>query len=222
VGLQDLWQLAAPRSMRLGLQVVGGSAALGGVVYAGWSLAAQGRLTASAIPLAIAGAALLALGRIAPPLLTTRLLATAFFMLLPLQFATFWNDYFSSYRERVSFWLGGNIRGALEEVIDQNRVDTPLTVYFAPLTSSSGALDWRNGFIESYWRFYVLKHDRGDLLTRTRVVGNEALPSIEPNSVVVTNIENVQAAALVKNGTLREVTRISELDSKAFFVVLRK
>ena len=38
-------------------------------------------------------------------------------LLLPLQFAAFWNDYFSSYRERVSFWLGGNIRGALEQVI---------------------------------------------------------------------------------------------------------
>jgi len=217
-GLQHLWQLAAPPSVRLGLQGAGVLAVVAGVGYA----AVQGQVTESSLPLAIVGALMFLVGRLAPPVVAMRLLAASLLLLLPIQFALFWNDYFSSYRERVSFWLGGNIRGVLEEVIDQDRIDAPLTVYFAPLTSASGQLDWRNGYIDSYWRFYLLKHHRADLLARTRTVDNDALPSIERGSVVVTNLENAQAAALVKSGALREVTRINELDSKPFFVVLRK
>jgi hypothetical protein len=184
--------------------------------------AVQGQLTASALPLALIGAALFLAGRLAPPILSMRLLASALLLLLPLQFAVFWNDYFSAYRERVSFWLGGNIRGVLEEAIDQDRADAPLTVYFAPLTSSSGQLDWRNDYIDSYWRFYLLKRQRPDLLARTRTVDGDALANIERGGVVVTNLENAQAAALVKDGTLKEITRINELDGKPFFVLLRK
>ena len=217
-GLQHLWQLAAPPSVRLGLQGAGVLAVVAGLGYA----AVQGQLTESALPLAIVGVLMFLIGRLATPVIAMRLLAASLLLLLPIQFALFWNDYFSSYRERVSFWLGGNIRGVLEEVIDQNRVDTPLTVYFAPLTSASGQLDWRNGYMDSYWRFYLLKNHRTDLLPLTRTVDGEALSSIEPGSIVVTNLENAQAAALVKSGALREVTRINELDSKPFFVVLRK
>ena len=217
-GLQHLWQLAAPPSVRFGLQAAGALAVVAGVGYA----VVQGQLSASALPLAIIGAFIFLIGRFAPPVIAMRLLATSLLLLLPIQFSLFWNDYFSSYRERVSFWLGGNIRGVLEEVIDQDRVDAPLTVYFAPLTSASGQSDWRNGYIDSYWRFYLLKHHRVDLLARTRTVDSGALPSIERGSVVVTNLENAQAAALVKSGALREVTRINELGSRPFFVVLRK
>lgn len=221
-GLQDLWQLAAPKAMRLGLQAAGAVAAIGGVAYAAWSLMAQGQLTASAVPLALAGAALLLIGRLAPPLVTMRLLTAALLLLIPLQFAGFWNDYFSSYRERVSFWLGGNIRGALEEAIVRSDRQPNATVYFTPLKSAGNQPDWRNGYIDSYWRFYLLKHGRRDLLTRTKTLEGQALSGIEPGSLVIANLESADTAALIQSGTLTRVATIDELDGKPFFVVLQK
>jgi hypothetical protein len=218
IGLHHLWQLAAPPSVRLGLQAAGLLALVAGIAY----ILVQRQLTASAMPLAIVGAAMFLVGRLAPPTLTMRLLATALLLLLPLQFAAFWNDYFSSYRERVSFWLGGNVRGALEQVIERNGPDAHVPVYFAPLKSGSGQLDWRNGYIDSYWRFYLLKHHRLDLLARTRTVDGPALAGIEPGSLVVANIENTDTAALVNSGLLKPVATIDELDGKPFFVVLQK
>ena len=36
---------------------------------------------------------------------TTRVVVAGLVALMPLQFTGFWNDYFTSYRERESFWL---------------------------------------------------------------------------------------------------------------------
>ena len=218
VGLQHLWQLAAPPSVRIGFQAAGLLALVAGIAY----VVVQRQPSASAMPLAIVGAATFLAGRFARPILAMRLLATAMLLLLPLQFAAFWNDYFSSYRERVSFWLGGNIRGALEQVIQRNGIEAHVPVYFTPLKSGSGQLDWRSAHIDSYWRFYLLKHHRLDLMASTRTVDASALPGIEPNSLVIANTENPETAALVSGGALRQVATIDELDGKPFFAVLQK
>lgn len=221
-GLQQVWNLAAPRSLILGLRGVGVLAIAGGLLYAAWALASQGQLPSSAIPLAIAGMAMFVIARQPNRVVTSRLAAAALLALLPMQFAAFTSDYFSSYRERVSFWLGGNIRGALEEVIARNGATGTTTVYFTPLKSTGGQLDWRNGYIDAYWRFYLLKHNRMDLLERSRPIDGDALAQVPAGSLMVANVENADVAALVKSGALRQVAVIDELNGEPYFVVLEK
>jgi 4-amino-4-deoxy-L-arabinose transferase-like glycosyltransferase len=221
-GVERLWHRVAPPSLALGFKVVGAAAIAAGLAYATWALIVHHQLPASAVPLAIVGAALVIAGRRSHGVMTSRLAASALLLLLPLQFAGFWNDYFSSYRERVSFWLGGNIRGALEEVITRNAATGPSTVYFTPLKSTGGQLDWRNGFIDAYWRFYLLKHNRLDLLDRSRPVDGASLARVPPGSLMVANVENTDVAALVASGALRQVATIDELNGEPYFVVLEK
>ncbi len=221
-GLERLWHRAAPPSLALALKVIGAVAIAGALTYGIWALVSQGRLPSSALPLLIAGGTMFLAGRQSNRLLISRLAAGVLLVLLPLQFAAFWTDYFSSYRERVSFWLGGNIRGALEEVIVRNGAAGQTTVYFTPLKSTGGQLDWRNGYIDAYWRFYLLKHNRMDLLDRSRPVDGAALHNVPPGSLMVANIENTEVAALVASGVLRRVATIDELNGEPYFVVLQK
>ena len=109
-----------------------------------------------------------------------------------------------------------------EAWIVRNGAAGQTTVYFTPLKSTSGQLDWRNGYIDAYWRFYLLKHNRLDLLDRSRPVDGAALHNVPPGSLMVANVENTDVAALVASGALRRVATIDELNGEPYFVVLEK
>jgi hypothetical protein len=222
LGLQQLWSLEAPRSLILGLRGL----ALFGVVFAagygGWSLATGRGLPSSAVPLLVIATIAVVATQLPGRVWVTRVAVAGLLLVMPLQFASFWSDYFGPYRERVSFWLGGNVRGVLEDVITRVEPGSATPVYFAPLKAAAGNLDWRNGFLDSYWQFYVLKHRRTDLRDRAVSVEENALPSVAPGSIVVSNVENVAVGELVKTGTLREVARINEIDGRPFFIVLQR
>jgi 4-amino-4-deoxy-L-arabinose transferase-like glycosyltransferase len=83
---------------------------------------------------------------------------------MPLQFAGFARDYFGPYRERAAFWFGGNIRGALEEVLRESAAQPDTAVYI------SSDIPW----VEAYWRFYTTVHDRRSILARTTYVALHA------------------------------------------------
>lgn len=222
LGLKQLWSFEAPRSLVLGLRGL----ALFGVTFAagygGWSLATGRGLPSSAIPLLIVAAIAVIATGLPGRIWVTRVAVAGFLMLMPLQFGSFWSDYFGAYRERVSFWLGGNIRGVLEDVIARVEPGAATPVYFAPLKAVAGDLDWRNGFIDSYWQFYVLKHQRTDLRDRAVSIVEKDVPAVAPGSIVVSNVDNVAVGELVKAGTLREVARINEIDGRPFFIVLQR
>jgi 4-amino-4-deoxy-L-arabinose transferase-like glycosyltransferase len=221
-GLQQLWSLTAPRSLVLGLRSLGLLAIVLGAGYGAWSLATGRGLPSSSVPLLTAGIVAVAASQFSNPAWVTRIAVVGLLALMPLQFTTFAEDYFGAYRERVSFWLGGNIRGVLEDVIARTAPNTDSRVYFAPIRSTSGSLDWRNDFMGAYWRFYALKHQRTDLLNRSVRVDEDGLAALPPGAVVVSNVENVRIGTMVAAGALREVARINELDGKPFFVVLQK
>ena len=112
----------------------------------------------------------------------TRIAAVGLLLLLPLQFRMYSSDYFNAYRVRASPWLGGNIRGALEALIDASaRADAP-ALYFSTLQATSGLADGRNEYMNAYWRFYTTKHPcagPGGHRTRLRSGGNPTTASAQ-------------------------------------------
>jgi 4-amino-4-deoxy-L-arabinose transferase-like glycosyltransferase len=92
------------------------------------------------------------------------LCALAFVSLL--QYGSFYADYMTDYKARSTVETDGNMRGLLETVIALSPViapsqNKPLTWIY--LGFRLGPADWGG----NYWRFYVHKHHREDLLTRT-------------------------------------------------------
>ncbi len=83
-----------------------------------------------------------------------------------LQFQDFYADYLTAYQERFVAETDGNVRDALEAVIDRSPPAAPGRQRAAPavyLGFRLGVGDW-GGY---YWRFYVHKRRREDLLART-------------------------------------------------------
>ena len=62
--------------------------------------------------------------------------AAVLLALIAVQFGYFAKDYFSDYRVRSSAWLGGNLRGALEALIDLDARVHPAGIYFSTLQST--------------------------------------------------------------------------------------
>jgi len=181
----------------------------------------QARITRSSVPLVALGAGALLVGR-ADRVKQWKIVAVCLLALMPLQFWSFWSDYFSDYRVRSAVWLGGNIRGALEELIDRDAREHAPRVYFSLLQTAGGQADGRNQYMDEYWTFYLIKHGRQDLLARTAPFHAENLQAVPPGSLVLANLDDPVTGALVKKGELKPVTTISELDQSKFFVVLQR
>jgi hypothetical protein len=150
-----------------------------------------------AVLIATVGAeSLISAGRGVPRRLVWCLLA-----LIPLQFSLFYLDYFTQYRVRSAFGFDGNVRGALEQIIDREETGA---VYLST--------DVR--FVELYWRLYLIKHRREDLLQRTvyfdpRTLDMRAVPR---RSLLLMSAPDGAGAALVESGRFRRVSLIANLD----------
>jgi 4-amino-4-deoxy-L-arabinose transferase-like glycosyltransferase len=86
-----------------------------------------------------------------------RIAAAALLVLIPFEFARFHADYFGDYRVRSSSWLGGNIRGAVVDIIERAGRGPAGAIY----------LNTTIPYVDAYWDFYVIKHGRTDLSERT-------------------------------------------------------
>jgi hypothetical protein len=136
------------------------------------------------------------------------------------QFAAFYPYYFTKYRFRSAGWFGGNLPGALERMIELDGKDHPPSIYFAPLRATSGLPDIRNRWMDSYWRFYLAKHARQDLLDRTRAF--DPAVEIASGSLVLGNVGDVTIDQLAKSNQLKVAAAIAEPDGSVFFEILRK
>jgi len=119
-------------------------------------------------------------------------------------------------------WLGGNIGGALEEMIARDERGGVPRIYFATLQSSAGQVDGRDQYMDAYWRFYLTKHRRTDLLARTARFDGGAVNAMPAGSLVLANVGNTPVDALVSAHQLHPVTTVDELDGTPFFVVLQR
>ncbi len=116
-GLRQLWsaKVGLPiRSFYLPLS----AAALGlGLSWAAWSAATQSRVPVSALLVAFGGAGLYLLGVACERSQRWRPLVVGLMLLASVQFAYFYTDYFTGYRERSTLVFQRNIRGALEAIL---------------------------------------------------------------------------------------------------------
>ena len=222
IGVRFLWGQAFNGLSSLAIKAGGWVAASAGIAYGTWSLTTGRGLPASMVPLLAAGIGAVALAKFTTRSTQLRAMVIVLLAAMPVQFGGFWTDYFGDYRVRSAFWLGGNLRGAMEELIDRADAEARPDIYFAALASTSGQLDWRNDFIETYWRFYLAKHDRLDLEPRGHLLGSTAIDSVPRGSLVLANVENGAATALAARGGLTRVTTIDELDGRAYFVIYQR
>jgi hypothetical protein len=222
MGVQSLWTGSVGRPLRSVLLGAGAVALLTGAAYASWMLITQFRVTRSSALLVVAGIGALLIAPIDDRVKQWRIVTLCLLALMPIQFSSFWSDYFSDYRVRSAFWLGGNIRGALEDLIDREQRDGAPRVYFSTLKSAGGQLDGRNEYMDAYWRFYLIKHNRQDLLSRTMAFDAAGVHSVPVRSLVLANADDITTGSLVKAGELKQVATIAELDRRHFFVILQR
>jgi 4-amino-4-deoxy-L-arabinose transferase-like glycosyltransferase len=159
---------------------------------------------------------------LSPSITPARVLAAVLLILMPIQFGLFWTDYFGPYRARVNDWLGGSVDAALETLIAEDARHPAPGVYFSVLRSTSGIVDGRNPYMDVYWRFYLTKHDREELLARTHPFDPGAVAALAPGSLVLANIGDQTADRLVASGALKPVAVVPELDRAPFFEILQR
>jgi len=149
-----------------------------------------------------------------------RAAAVVLIALVPIQFWLFARDYFGDYRGRSAPWLDGNVRGALEALIARQRATDAPMIYFARIRSSAGLLDTRNRWMDAYWRFYLAKHHREDLLARSHAIDTNDARSMPPGSLVLANLGDRIADGLITSGQLTVAESIQEMDGQPFFLIL--
>jgi hypothetical protein len=120
----------------------------------------------------------------------------------------------TGYRLRSAFWFNGNNRGLLEEVIAEEPRDRPRRVYLADNIP----------FITLYWKLYVVKHHREDLLGHWAYFNpaNLDVDAMPADSIVVTNADDAFEREMIASGRFREVKKIFNADGSAPFARLAK
>lgn len=221
-GIKWLWSFEEIRHAR-GIAFVAGAATLAlGLAYGAWTLTSAGRLGGAAVPVTAVGIVLLLAAAAATRVRHGAMLAAVMLLLAVMQFSSFARDYHGDYRIRVNSWLGGNLRAALETIIDRCAGDACAKVYFAHLQSTGGIADIRNYWMDAYWRFYLIKHDREELLPRAVHAEPGPIQGIPGGSLVLGNHGDPVIGAMVANGELTPIASVTELDREPFFMVLEK
>jgi 4-amino-4-deoxy-L-arabinose transferase-like glycosyltransferase len=220
-GLETLWHWPLVRRARVALLPLGLVVFLAGLAYALWRFASHGQPVGSARPDRRRHRVVprcVCVGRNQP----SRIVAVFLLLAMPLLFSGFYRDYFGDYRRRSSNWLGGNLRGALVDLIDLQASDGAAYVYFARLRSTSGMADTRNRWMPTYWTFYVTKLGRRDLLQRERTFDPDRVAAMPPRSLVLANIGDPTVDTLVREGALRRVKVITDQDGTRFYTILQR
>ncbi|HEX8028487.1 MAG TPA: glycosyltransferase family 39 protein [Vicinamibacterales bacterium] len=221
-GITWLWSFDVIRSARTMALVAGGAALAVGLAYGIFTISTAGRLGGAAVPVTALGTILLLAAAGAAKVRHGAIIATALVLIALLQFSSFARDYHGDYRVRVNSWLGGNLRGALETIIERCNNDACAKVYFAHLQSTGGVADIRNYWLDAYWRFYLIKHDRETLLSRSVHSDPGPIAGIPPGSLVLGNHGDPVMGSMVSGGELAPVSSIAEMDREPYFWVLEK
>ena len=143
-----------------------------------------------------------------------RAAAIVLLALMPIQFAYFYVDYFTDYRARSAAWFERNIRAAVEEMIDRDRVDHAPAFYFSK----------RILYIDWYWHLYLIKHGREDLLARSTNVDATDLDvtTVAPGSELLMEVGDAHTDAWVRAGAFRIVSIITEPRDPPSFAILQR
>ncbi len=217
VGIVYLWagpRLALRRSVCLGASVIG---IILGLANAGWMLLTQGRISAST-PLLLLLSVGLGVAGVVSDRAAWRMVVVAALVGVLAQFQQYVTDYFTDYRARASEAFLFNRRGGLEYLIERSHTDGIPTIYLKNLGREVK-------MIERYWRFYLIKHGREDLLSRTVILGESDpldVTSVPPKSAILASVNEPMTNALAAAGELTLETLIPEPGGRAFYAVFRR
>jgi 4-amino-4-deoxy-L-arabinose transferase-like glycosyltransferase len=220
-GIRGLWLGRAHAPGRRVLMAVGVTALVIGVVYAARVIFTQSRIPGAAFPLLALGLLTIAAAFLVDRYRLGQLVVIGLIAMVPLQFAMFYRDYLTDYRSRTSIAFSGNIRGAYEEVLRQERQVRPPKIYLGEIGSYSyGGL---------YWEFYLTKYGRLDLLDRTidgYLFYADQVLQLPSHSLIVTNagdgLTDIKIGELIAAGQLRKTAVITEPDGTPTYQILER
>jgi 4-amino-4-deoxy-L-arabinose transferase-like glycosyltransferase len=144
-----------------------------------------------------------------------RLAGVILLIAMPVQFAYFCHDYFTDYRARSAFWFDpANFRGVAEYLIADSATVPPARIYLREDLDD----------VVARWRFYLAKHRREDLLTRTSLFAGTSLDvaHLSPGSFLVLYANDPLVPALLGPGSCTLAARINGMDGLSAAVILRK
>ncbi len=132
----------------------------------------------------------------------------ALLIAVPIQFAAFYSDYLGSYRTRTSFWFGGNLPGALTEVIKRS----PQAIYVSREIP----------YADAYWRFAAIEGGRSDLIDRVSYVDGASVPDGPAGAVLVCATSPASCRAARSSPAWKPVASFEEPDGQRTFEILAR
>jgi|KBSMisStaDraftv2_1062788.scaffolds.fasta_scaffold09283_4 4-amino-4-deoxy-L-arabinose transferase-like glycosyltransferase len=147
------------------------------------------------------------------PLRAWRAAGVVLLAAVPLHFVFFTVDYYRDYPKGAAFWFNWNSRDAIAQIIALEPQWHPPAIYLSTHHVSN---------LDAYWRLYLRKYGREDLLPRTALFDSERfdVPSIQPGSLLLVGRDDTALAASIDAGLLRRVASIPEPADPPFFSIL--
>jgi 4-amino-4-deoxy-L-arabinose transferase-like glycosyltransferase len=153
---------------------------------------------------------------LASPRRRWRAAAAVLLALVPLHFAFFLYQYYGDYRVRSATWFNNNRRDALESIIALDRATRAPAVYLSTAHIR---------YLDDYWRLYLIKHDREDLLARSIYVEDAAgldVRTVPRGALFLASRKDVGLQSLVEQGQLRRVMDALEPGDPSYLSVLQR
>jgi 4-amino-4-deoxy-L-arabinose transferase-like glycosyltransferase len=132
---------------------------------------------------------------------------------VPLHFLFFSVDYYRDYPPRAAFWFNWNRRGAIEELLAREREHPSPAIYLSTHHLS---------YVQPYWRLYLIKYGREDLLQRTVYFDSDGfdVQSIPSGSLLLVGPDETPLASSIHADLLRTLAVIPEPADPPFFSIL--
>lgn len=213
-GAEWLWTLGI-KPIGLLTRVAAALLAAVAIGYGGLTLASRGSLSTSTPLLIVVAVMVLVLGMAIDRRRNWSPIVVVSLLLVPVLFVPFRADYFDGYRLRASGWFGGNIRGAIEELMqkEQGAPDIYLSTDIP--------------YIRSYWKFYQAVFHREDLTARTKIFDGRTidLSAMKPGSLMLAAGNDPVVNALAERGELTRQAaikdRVDQSDEEQFVIYRR-
>ena len=156
--------------------------------------------------LAVAGARYLA----GAPARAWRTAGVVLLAAVPLHFVFFSVDYYRDYPRSAAFWFNWNSRDAIAALVALEPQRRPAAIYLSMHHVSN---------LEAYWRFYLTKYGRLDLLQRTVPFDSEGfeVQSIPTGSLLLVGRDDTALTASIDAGLLHLLAAIPEPADPPFF-----
>jgi len=135
--------------------------------------------------------------------------------IVPIHFGLFCYEYFGVYRTQSAFWFEFNRRDAIEGILRRDAETPAPAIYLST---------HRVPYLAAYWKLYLIKNRREDLLARTKYFDADTVDirDVPEGSLLLASKEDKTLNALVENGGLKLLAEIPEPGDPPAFAILRR